>query len=235
MHGELKKLGFHLSETTIRDILRRHGIPPAPERQRRASSWRTFLKHYRHQFFTCDFFTVETLRLQTLYAFFFIEVGTRRVHLAGVTAHPTATCVSHQARNLLWQVEESHYPAHFLIRDRDAKYSSVFDAIFETEAIKVIMTPVRAPKANAYAERWIRSVREECLDRLIILDQRHLQSVMAEYTDYYNRARPHPGIKQHTPILLPNSDHHGRIERRDILHGLIHDYRLVASAFLPAD
>ena len=127
LQGELKKLGYSISETTLRDILRRHGIPPAPERKRRATSWRTFLKHYRHQILACDFFTVETLRLQTLYVFFFIEVGTRRVHLAGVTAHPTATWVNQQARNFLWQVEESDYPAHFLIRDRDAKYSSVFN------------------------------------------------------------------------------------------------------------
>jgi putative transposase len=101
LQGELKKLGYSISETTLRDILRRHGIPPAPERQRRASSWRTFLNHYRHQILACDFFTVETLRLQTLYVFFFIEVGTRRVHLAGITAQPTATWVNQQARNFL--------------------------------------------------------------------------------------------------------------------------------------
>jgi transposase InsO family protein len=228
LHGELKKLGMTIGETTLRDILRRHGIPPAPERQRRATSWRTFLKHYRHQLLACDFFTVETLRLQTLYVFFFMEVGTRRVQLAGITAHPTSAWVNQQARNFLWQLEESSYPARYLIRDRDSKYAHGFNAIFETEGIDVIKTPVRAPKANAFAERWIRSVREECLDRLIILDQRHLHYVLTGYLDYYNCARPHQGIEQRTPIPLPVSNPQGQIERRDILHGLIHDYRRVA-------
>jgi len=228
LHGELKKLGVTIGETTLRDILRRHNIPPAPERQRRATSWRTFLKHYRHQLLACDFFTVETLRLQTVYVFFFIEVGTRRVHLAGITAHPTSAWVNQQARNLPWQLEESGYPARYLIRDRDSKYTAVFNAIFKAEGVEVIKTPVRAPKANAFAERWIRSVREECLDRLIILDQRHLHYVLTEYLDYYNRARPHQGIEQRTPIPLPVSNPEGQIERRDILHGLIHDYRRVA-------
>ena len=228
LHGELKKLAVTIGETTVRDILRCQGIHPAPERQRRTTSWRTFLKHYRHQLLACDFFTVETLRLQTLYIFFFIEVGTRRVHLAGITAHPIAPWVIQQARNFVWQLEEAGYPAHFLIRDRDSKYTAVFNAIFETEAIEVIKTPVRAPKANAFAERWIRTVREECLDRLIVLDQRHLHDVLTQYIRYYNCARPHQGIEQRTPIPLPVSNPQGQIERRDILHGLIHDYRRVA-------
>lgn len=228
LHGELKKLGVTIGETTLRAILRRHNIPPAPERQRRATSWRTFLKHYRHQLLACDFFTVETLRLQTLYVFFFIEVGTRRVHLAGITPHPTSAWVNQQARNFLWHLEESGYPARFLIRDRDSKYTSVFNATFEDEGIEVIKTPARAPKANSFAERWIRSVREECLDRLILLNQRHLHSVLTEYIKYYNCARPHQGIEQRTPIPLSVPNPEGQIERRDILHGLIHDYRRVA-------
>lgn len=228
LHGELKKLGVTVGETTLRDILRRHNVPPAPERQRRATSWRTFLIHYHCQLLACDFFTVETLRLQTLYVFFFMEVGTRRVHLAGITAHPTSAWVNQQARNFLWQFEESGYPARYRIRDRDSKYTHVLNAIFETEGIEVIKTPVRAPKANAFAERWIRSVREECLDRLIVLDQRHLHYVLTEYLDYYNCGRPHQGIEQRTPIPLPISKPQGQIERRDILHGLIHDYRRVA-------
>ena len=115
-----------------------------------------------------------------------------------------------------------------MIRDRDSKYTSVFNAIFETEGLDVIKIPVRAPKANAFAERWIRSVREECLDRLIILDQGHLQCVLAEYLDYQNRARPHQGIEQRTPIQLTVSNYQGQIVRCDILHGLIHAYRHVA-------
>ena len=132
--------------------------------------------------------------------------------------------MNQQARNFLWQVEESHYPAHFLIRDRDAKYSSVFNALFETEGIKVIRTPIRAPKANAYAERWIRSVREECLDRLIIFNQRHLQDVLAEYINYYNRSRPHQGIEQQCPDEQAPCEHAGIVRCRDVFGGLIHDY-----------
>jgi len=112
--------------------------------------------------------------------------------------------------------------------DRNSKYTPVFNAISETEGIDVLKTPVRAPKANAFAERWIRSVREECLDQLIMLDQRHLHYVLTEYISYYNYARPHQGIEQRTPIPLPVSNPQGQIERRNILNGLIHDYRRVA-------
>ena len=228
LHGELKKLGVTIGETTLRVILRRHGIPPAPERQRRATSWRTCLKHYRHQLLACDFFTVETRRLNTLYVFFLMEVGTRRIHLAGITPHPTSAWVNQQARNFLWQREEMNCATRFLIRDRDSKYTAVFNAIFEAEGIDIIKTPVRVPKANAFAERWIRAVRQECLDRLIILDQRLLHYILTEYLSYYNCARPHQGLEQRTAIPLPVSDPQGQIERRDILHGLIHDYRRVA-------
>ncbi len=136
LHGELKKLGVTIGETTLRAILRRHNIPPARERQRRATLWRTFLKHYRHQLLACDFFTVETIRLQTPYVFFFMEIGTRRVHLAGIAPYPTSAWVNQQARNFLWQLEESGYPARFLIRDRDSKYTSVFNANFKAEGVR---------------------------------------------------------------------------------------------------
>jgi len=167
---------------------------------------------------------VETFRLPTLYVFFFIQIGTRRLHLAGITAHPTAAWVNQPARNFLWQLEESGYPARCLIRDRASKYVHVF----EIKGIDVIKTPVRAPKANAFAERWIRCVREECLDRLIVLDQGHLHYVLNKYLDY-NCGRPHQGIEQRTPIPLPISNPQGQSERRAIMHGLIHDNRRVAS------
>ncbi len=157
-----------------------------------------------------------------------MEVGTRPVHLGGITPYPTSAWVNQQARNFLWQLEESGYPARFLIRDRDSKYTSVFNATFEAEGVEVIKTPVRAPKANAFAERWIRSVREECLDRLIILDQRHLHYILTEYLDDYNDARLQQGIEQRTPIPLPISNLEGPIEQRGILYSLIHDYRRIA-------
>jgi hypothetical protein len=175
-----------------------------------------------------DFFTVETLRLPTLYGFCFIEGGTRRVHLAGVTAHPTAPGVNQQARNFLWHLEETDYPAKDLIRDHDSKYAAVFNAVFETEGIAVIKTPIRAPKATAHAERWLRSVREECLDPLISLDQHHLHSVLAEYVDDYHHARLHQGIDQRMPIPLVPPLCQGVIERWDVLQGLNHADRRVA-------
>ena len=226
IQGKLLKLGFKIHPSTVKNVLRRHGLFPAP--QRAQSSWRAFLKHYRQQMLACDFFTVETIRLETIYVLFFIELGSRRVHLAGCTANPNSAWVTQQARQIVWHLSDEPRPMRFLIHDRDSKFTTRFDYIFVSERIEVIRTPFRAPKANAYAERWIRSVREECLDRLIILDPHHLQYVLAEYTDYYNRARPHQGIDQRTPIPVPYSDYQGRIERRDILHGLIHDYRRVA-------
>ena len=187
IQGELKKLGYRVSHETVRKILRQQGIPPLPERQR-TSSWRVFLNHYKTTLLACDFFTVETIRLQTLYVFFFIEVGTRRVHIAGTTSQPAQTWVTQQARQLLWNLadEEQHFT--HLIRDNDGKYSRGFDAVFQSEGIQVVRTPFRAPRANAYAERWIRSVREECLDQLLILNQAHLVYVLHEYEHYFNRA-----------------------------------------------
>jgi putative transposase len=174
------------------------------------------------------FFTVETLWLQTLYVFFFIEIGTRRVTIAGVTAHPTASWVTQQARQLVWTLPERPLTLGFLIRDRDTKYTRAFDAVFQSEGVKVIRTPIRAPRANAFAERWIRSVREECLDRLLILNQRHLEKILHDYAAYYNEARPHQGLAQRTPIPLPQPRLEDPIVCADVLGGLIHDYRRAA-------
>jgi hypothetical protein len=181
------------------------------------------MTHYKGQLLACDFFTIETLFLQTIYIFFFIEVGTRRVHFAGCTPHPTQQWVTQQARQLIWTLDDEHTLMRFLIRDRDTKYAPSLDAIFQSRQIDVIQTPFRAPNANAFAERWIRSVRQECLDKLIIINQVHLRRVMHEYVDYYNTARPHQGIQQQSPIpFKPQSK--GRICCRDILGGIIHDY-----------
>jgi putative transposase len=225
IQGELLKLGYRLGETTVRDILRRHGVLPAPERRHHTNNWATFLRHYRHRLLACDFFTVETLWLQTLYVFFFIEIGTRRVTIAGVTAHPTAAWVTQQARQRVWTLPERPLTPGFLIRDRDTKYTRAFDAVFQSEGVKVIRTPIRAPRANAFAERWIRSVREECLDRLLIMNQRHLEKILHDYAAYYNQARPHQGLAQLTPIPLPQPRLDDPIVCTDVLGGLIHDYR----------
>ncbi len=208
----------------MKQVLKRHRVPPAPIRATRGSSWRTYLRHYQDQMLACDFFTVETVWLKTIYVLFFIEIATRRVHLAGCTREPTAGWVIQQARQLTWTIQDERLPLRFLMHDRDAKFPAAFDTVFAAEAIEIIRTPFRAPKANAFAERWIRSVREECLDHLLIVHERHLQRVLREYITYYNLRRPHQGIDQRCPVSLERAIDGGQIERRDILGGIIHDY-----------
>ncbi|CAA9356409.1 MAG: Mobile element protein, partial [uncultured Chloroflexia bacterium] len=228
LEGELSKLGHDVGRSTIRDVLKRRRVPPAPERSRQGTRWRTFLTHYKDEMVACDFFTVETTWLKTLYVLFFIELGSRRVHLAGCTTNPTSAWATQQARQFSWKIQDGSLPVRFLIHDRDTKFPSAFDTVFTSEDVTIIRTPVRAPDANAFAERWVRSVREECLDRILILNERHLNRVLTTYVDYYNHARPHQGIDQRCPIPLESGIRAGPIERRDILGGVIHDYRRAA-------
>ena len=172
----------------------------------------------------CDFFTIETIKLQTIYVLFFIEMGSRRVHLAGCTEAPDTAWVTQQARNFIWSLADTNQPPmHFLIHDHDTKFSTAFDTIFVTENMEIVLTPVQSPTANAVAERWVRSVRKECLDQLLILNERHLRRVLAEYITYYNTARPHQGINQQIPVPSRSSQD-GNIHCRDVLGGIIHDY-----------
>ncbi|MBD0328170.1 MAG: transposase [Pyrinomonadaceae bacterium] len=172
----------------------------------------------------CDFFTVETVWLKTLYVLFFLELGTRRVRMAGCTAHPTSARVTQQARQISWTIQEEELPIHFLIHDRDAMFPLAFDHVFEADDVTIIRTPFRAPKANAFAERWIRSVREECLDHVIILSEQHLFRVLKEYEKYFNHARPHQGIGQQIPAGDKSVGGDGPVCCRDVLGGIIHDY-----------
>ena len=225
IEGELSKLGYDIGRSTIRDVLKRKHVPPAPDCSKRGSTWRTFLAHYKGEIVACDFFTVETAWLKTLYVLFFIELGSRRVHLGGCTSSPTSAWVTQQARQFSWKLQDGKVPARFLIHDRDAKFPAGFDTVFTSEDVTIIRTPVRAPNANAFAERWIRSVRAECLDKVLILGEHHLQRVLPAYIDYYNHARPHQGLDQQCPIALqPSLARDGPIERRDILGGVLHDY-----------
>jgi putative transposase len=185
----------------------------------------TFLRHYKNEMLACDFFTVETAWLKTLHVLFFIELGSRRVHLAGCTVSPTSAWVIQQARYFTWQIQDGTLPVRFLIHDRDTQFAAAFDTVFTAEGVTIIRTPIQAPNANAVAERWIRSVREECLDKLLILGARHLQRVLTTYVDYYNHARPHQGLDQRCPVPLGGTmPRDGPIERRDILGGVLHDY-----------
>jgi len=225
IHGELVKLGFTLDPTTVKHVMKRHHLLPAP--QRGASSWRTFLGHYKHQMLACDFFTVETLWLDTLYVLFFIELKTRRVYFAGCTDQPDSAWVTQQARQLTWQLGEARAdaePLRFLIHDHDTRFTAAFDAVFGAQGMEIVLTPCQAPQANAFAERWVRSVRQECLDPIVVLGQRHLRSALIEYVDFYNHTRPHQGIQQHAPIPRAACPTTGSIGRREVLGGLLHDY-----------
>lgn len=187
--GELQGLGYRVGATTIRTVLRRAGIPPAPRRD--GPTWAEFLRSQARGIVACDFFTVETVFLKTLYVLFFIEVGTRRARIVGVTTNPDGPWVTQQARNLA--IAGGLEEVRFLIRDRDAKFTASFDEVFRTEGAKVIQTPIRAPKANAFAERFVRTIRSELLDRTLIFGHRQLASMLAEYETHYNSHRPHRG------------------------------------------
>jgi putative transposase len=190
--GECRKLGMRVSATSVRNILRRHRLGPAP--RRRGPAWTQFLREQATGALACDFLTVETIGLTRLYVLFVIELEHRRVHVAGITAHPTGAWVTQAARNLLMDLDERAHRFRFLIRDRDSKFTAAFDAVFAAAGIEAVKIPPRAPKANAYAERWVRTVRTECLDWMLVRNRRHLEYVLAQYVGHYNTARPHRGI-----------------------------------------
>jgi len=224
IHGELRKLGHASSRSAVRAVLKRHHVAPSPLRGRRDDTWRAFLRRHRAQLLTCDFFTVETVFLKTVYVRFFLEIGTRRVHVAGCTAHPTTAWVTQQARQVCWSLQDREQPPRFLIRDRDAKLAPTFDAVFASEGVAIVRTPFRAPNANAYAERWVRSARAECLDHLLIVNEAHLRRVFTDYAAFFNQARPHQGLDQHIPLAPNPCPPTGPILYRDTLGGLLHDY-----------
>jgi putative transposase len=228
--GELTKLGFSVSETSVRKILRTHGISPAPRRG--GSSWRAFLRAQAASMIACDFFTVDTVPLRRIYALFFIELGTRRVRLGGCTSRPNGSWVAQQARNLIIERGEHEQPLRFLVHDRDAKFGAAFDEVFQAEGVRVIRTPIQAPNANAHAERWVRTVREECLDWLLIAGRRQLERVLRTYVDHYNRQRPHRALALDCPDPAPKLRSFpagtAHIRRRDRLGGLLHEYTRAA-------
>jgi putative transposase len=202
-----------------------------PGTKRSALTWRQFLRAQAKGVLAVDFFTVDTVFLKRLYVLFVIEVATRQVHVLGVTAHPVGQWVTQQARNLLMGLNDRVGRFRFLVRDRDTKFTAAFDAVFAAEGIEVLRTPVRAPRANAYAERWVGTVRREVLDRMLILGCWQLRSVLAEYADHYNVHRPHRALGQapplgpaEPPVVLPSA----RVVRRDRLGGVIHEYAQVA-------
>ncbi len=203
-------------------------------RPRRAGlTWRQFLSAQAQGILACDFFHVETVLLRRLYVLFVLELATRRVHILGVTANPTGAWVAQQARNLLMDLADRIGQFKFLIRDQDAKFIATFDAIFTSEGIRILRTPVGAPRANAFAERWVGTVRRELLDRMLIVGRRHLETVLSDYVVHYNQHRPHRSLAQVPPlgagaVASPVPAGGARVVRLDRLGGLIHEYAQVA-------
>lgn len=231
IQGELARLGCRVSASSVRRILAAHGIKPAPQRQ--ATTWRAFLRSQAAGIVACDFFSVDTVFLTRLYVLFFIEVGTRRVWLAGVTVHPTGEWVTQQARNVVDAMEQRGVAPLHLIRDRDAKFSHSFDEVWRSIGVRIIRTPVRTPVANAFAERWVGTVRRECLDHVLLINRGHVERVLKAFVGHYNQHRSHraldlraPDDPPGTPTVIPSA---GRLRRRDVLGGLIHEYDLVAA------
>lgn len=201
--------------------MRRHRLPPAPRRS--GPTWSQFLKDHAKGILATDFFTVEGVTLRRYYVLFVIELERRVVHLLGVTANPDDPWVTQVARNFASDLEDAGR-RFLLIRDRDTKFTSSFDAVVASVGIETIRTPVASPRANAFAERFVRTIREDCLDHLLVISRRHLEAVLTEYL-HYNQARPHRGLQLSQPIPQPvASSTAGKAIRRDILGGLIHEY-----------
>ncbi|MFF1359555.1 integrase core domain-containing protein [Streptomyces sp. NPDC058297] len=230
IQGELLKLGHHVGASTIRRVLRRRKIPPAPQRQT-DTTWRQFLRTLASTMLAVDFFHVDcAVTLRRLYVFFAMEVGSRYVHILGVTSHPDGPWTTQQARNLMAGLGDRASKFTFLVRDRAGQFSASFDAVLADAGIAVVKIPPRSPRANAYAERFVLTVRSEVTDRMLIFSQRHLRAVLDEYAKHYNGRRPHRGQQLHPPrpdhpIASPT---HERIKRRQRLGGLINEYERAA-------
>jgi putative transposase len=220
--GELKGMDLVVSATTVRKILRAVQVGPVGER--RGPTWREFLRAQAKSIIAVDFFTVDTVWLQRMYVLFFIEVASRRVYLAGCTAHPDGGWVTQQARQVAWALGDRAEPVRFLIRDHDRKFTNSFDAVFQAQGSRIIRTPIQVPQANAIAERFVRTVRSECLDWLLIANARHLEHVLTVFIDHFNSHRPHRGLNLEPPDGRPATEKQDGtkpivVERRDRLAG----------------
>jgi putative transposase len=230
IQGELRRLGHRVGVSTIRRVLRSAGLDPAPQRSAHGPTWRAFIRAQASGLLACDFFHIDTVTLKRLYVFFVMEVGTRTVHILGVTAHPTAAWATQVARNLLADLDNHVAGFRYLLRDRDSRYTQSFDAVFTAEGIEILKSAPQVPKMNAHAERFIRSVRVECTDRLLIYDERHTRQVLAQYAEHYNSGRPHRALQLRAPADEPDVIPFPaqRIQRHDVLGGLIHEYHNAA-------
>jgi putative transposase len=229
IHGELTKLGVTVAPSTVWEILHAAGIDPAPRRS--GPTWRQFLHAQAAGILAVDFLHVDTVLLKRLYVLVFIEHGTRRMHLGGVSAHPTGEWTVQQARNLALSLDERFEDIKFLIRDRGSNFARSFDAVFQATGTRVLRSAVQAPRMNATCERLVGTLRRELLDRVLILGERHLRAVLTEYQVHYNTARPHQGIAQHVPDDEPDTPRATvtdidtqQVNRKPVLGGLINEY-----------
>ena len=229
--GELKALGIAVSATTVRKALREEGLGPAGKRL--GPSWREFLRAQARSAIAVDFFTVDTVWLQRLSVLSSLEIASRRVHFAGCTAHPDGEWVTQQARHVAWTFAERANPVRVVIRDHDRKFTDSFDAVFRAQGSRIVRTPIQVPEANGIAERFVRTVRGECLDWLLILNARHLERALIVFIDHYNAHRPHRRLDLTPPNGRPAIENWTgaqtmAVTRRDRLGGLLHEYERAA-------
>jgi hypothetical protein len=229
IQGELLKLGHRVGASTIRRILKRRRIPPAPSRSS-DTTWRQFLRTQAATMLAVDFFHIDcALTLNRVYVFFALEVGSRYVHILGTTSHPTGAWTTQQARNLLMDLDDHAGTFRFLVRDRAGQFTTSFDAVLADAGIHTVKIPPQCPRANCFAERFVLTARTELTDHILIFSERHLQAVLAQYAAHYNGRRPHRAQQLRPPRPdhpIPDLDQ--GIRRRPILGGLINEYERAA-------